>query len=229
MSSSAFSGDKKVGQSLLHSLEQKAIAWTVPKIPHGIETYHLTLTTIPICIFILLFSYLAKNDLRWLWGVSVMILAQYITDSLDGSLGRYRQTGLIKWGYYMDHFLDYIFLCSILTGYSLMLPDAFKDLQFFLLIIFGAFMVNAYLAFAATNEFRISYLGVGPTEVRLIFIAVNTLLILLGRTHLARLLPFVLIFSFLGLCMVVYQTQKRIWNMDMEQKRSTHHDHAADH
>ena len=218
MTSPTFADDKKIGWSFFSSLERRAIDWLVPKIPIWIQDHHLTVMTIPISLLILLFSFLAKDDLRWLWGVSVMIVLQYATDSLDGSLGRYRRHGLIKWGYYMDHFLDYIFLCSILTGYSLMLADQFKYLLFFLLVIFGAFMVNAYLAFAVTNEFRISHLGIGPTEVRFIFIAVNTLLILLGRTHLAGALPFVLALSLLGLCVVVYQTQKRIWSIDMKNK-----------
>ena len=68
-----------------------------------------------------------------------MITLQWLTDSLDGAIGRYRNVGLIRWGYYMDHFLDYIFLCSILIGYSLILPDNFKYLLFFLLAIFGVY------------------------------------------------------------------------------------------
>lgn len=150
-----------------------------------------------------------------------MIFAQWLTDSFDGAIGRYRKFGLIRWGYYMDHFLDYIFLCSILIGYSLILPDHFKYLLFFLLAIFGAFMVNSFLSFAATNEFKISYLGIGPTEIRIIFILVNTLLYFFGKTHLIFLLPVLLPFSLFGLCFVVYRTSRYIWAIDMENKKDT--------
>ncbi len=218
---SPFSGDQKVGGSILHRIERRAIDWTVPRIPRWIHSHQLTLATIPISLCIVLFSYLATFDIAWLWGVSIMITFQYITDSLDGSLGKYRQAGLRRWGYYMDHFLDYIFLCAILAGYSLMLPDHFKYLQFFILIVFGAFMVNAFLAFAATNEFRISFLGFGPTEARIVFVVINTLIIFFGKTYLGAWLPFILIFAALGLCVVVYRTQKHIWEIDMEQKRKT--------
>jgi phosphatidylglycerophosphate synthase len=214
-----FGGNAKVGQSVLHTLEKRAVDWAVPRVPASISTVHLTLATIPISLGIILVSWFAKDDFRWLWSVSILIFLQWVTDSLDGAVGRYRNTGLIKWGYYMDHFLDYIFLCSILIGYSLMLPDSYKYLQFFLLAIFGAFMVNSFLAFAASNKFRISYLGIGPTEVRLMFIAVNTLLIFLGKTHLAGALPYVLVASVFGLCVVVYRTQKELWQIDMEAKR----------
>lgn len=217
-----FAGDKKVGTSFLGPLEKKLVEKYVSKIPKGIETYHLTLLTIPWCIFIILFSALANMNIHFLWGVSVMIFLQYITDLFDGALGRHRNTGLIKWGYYMDHFLDYIFLCSILVGYTLMLPSPFLQyMQFIVLIILGAFMVNSFLAFAATNQFRISYLSIGPTEIRLMFILINTFIILFGKTYMGMSLPFILIFTFLGLCYTVYRTQKEIWDMDMEAKKKS--------
>lgn len=216
-----FAGDKKKGKSLLWDIEQKIIKKIVPKVPQWMQSYHLTLFTIPCSGLIIFFSFLAKYNIHWLWGVSLMIFFQWLTDSLDGALGRYRNTGLIKWGYYMDHFLDYIFLSSILIGYSFILPDNFKYQLFFILMMFGAFMVNAYLSFAATNEFRISYLKIGPTEVRILFIAINTLLIIFGKTYLHQALPFVLVYSFLGLFVVVYRTQKRLWEIDMENKKKS--------
>src|SRR3989338_9365029 len=216
-----FAGDKKVGTSILGSLEKKCIVAFAPKVPHWIETYHLTYLTIPISLCLVLFGFFAQWNISWLWGSSIMIALQWVTDSLDGAVGRLRNTGLIRWGYYMDHFLDYIFLCSILIGYSFIIPNGhFLYLLFFVLAVFGAFMVNSYLQFAATNEFKISYLGIGPTEVRLIFILINTLFIFFGKTYLAFSLPYILLFSLLGLILVVGKTGKYIWNMDMEHKKN---------
>ena len=215
-----FAGDKKVGKSIFGNLEQKLVNKFVGKIPKGIETYHLTISTLVWCALIILFSFLAKYNINWLWGVSIMIVFQYITDLFDGAVGRLRNTGLIKWGYYMDHFLDYIFLCSILIGYSFILKDEYNTL-FFILVAFGAYMVNSYLAFAATNQFKISYLDIGPTEVRLIFIIANALIIFnYGNAHipLSSLLPYILVFAIAGLIWVVYDTQRYIWKKDMEQK-----------
>lgn len=213
-----FSGDKKVGKSVLHGIEQRFINWAVPKVPRSIETYHLTLATIPISILIIVFSFLAVNDIRWFWGVSVMIFLQWLTDSLDGAVGRARNTGLIRWGYYMDHLLDYFFLASIMIGYMILLPDKSKWLFFFVFALVAGFMVNSFLSMAATNKFRIAHLGIGPTEIRLAFIVVNTLLILFGKTNLVFILPFLLSFSFLGLIILIYREQKKIWDMDMRVK-----------
>ncbi len=143
-----------------------------------------------------------------------MIFLQYITDLLDGKVGRERNTGLIQWGYYMDHFLDYIFLCSILISYSLMLPINYDFMMLLILVIFGGFMVNSFLAFSATTEFKIHYLGVGPTEIRLVFIIINTLIVIFGKSYMIWALPYVLGISFLGLIIVIYRKQKYIWKLD---------------
>jgi phosphatidylglycerophosphate synthase len=152
-------------------------------------------------------------------GVNVCIVGQYITDLLDGAVGRARNTGLKLWGYYVDHFLDYIFLGAIFFGYAVLLPAVYHKMILFTLIMFAGFMVHAFLEFACTNRFRISYLGIGPTEVRLLFIVINVLLIVFGKTYLAAALPYVVTGSLFGLFITVYRTARKLWKMDMEEKR----------
>jgi len=213
-----FSGNKKTGQSILHAPEQGFIRWAVPKVPKWIQTNHLTLASIPISLAIILFSFLAKDHIQWLWGASFFIAFQWLTDSLDGAVGRARNTGLVRWGYYMDHLLDYFFLTSIMIGYMVLLPDQSKWIFFFVFALVAGFMVNSFLVMAATNVFRISHVGVGPTEIRILFIVTNTLLIIFGRTYLSFYLPYVLTAVFLGLIILVYREQKQLWIMDMQNK-----------
>jgi phosphatidylglycerophosphate synthase len=216
-----FHGDKKEGKWLLADAETRLKNWLVPKVPGFIQTYHLTMTTLLWCALIISCSFLARYNLHWLWVVSLSIFGQYITDLLDGEIGRRRNTGLIKWGYYMDHFLDYLFLCSIIIGYGLMVPDQNKYILFYILALFGAFMVNSFLSFAATGAFKISYMLIGPTEVRLIFILINTFIIFFAkRFDLVRMLPFVLAGATFCLFVTVFQTQKQLWKTDMENKRN---------
>lgn len=213
-----FAGDRKDGASLLHRPEEKLKAALLPLVPQGIETYHLTLTTIVWSVLVILFSWLATFDRQWMWGASLMIVAQYVTDLLDGAIGRQRNTGLVKWGFYMDHFLDYIFLCAMLIGYSLLMPDNLKYVMFFVMAVICAFMVNSFLQFAATNRFRIAYWGIGPTEVRIGFIAINTLVIYLNRAAGLRAVPFILAGAAFGLLITAYNTQRQLWKIDMEVK-----------
>lgn len=90
---------------------------------------------------------------------------------------------------------------------------------FFLIPIFGTFMVNSYLSFAATSEFKITFLGAGPTELRLALIALNTAIILLGASLVQKILPFAVPLTGILLIVVVFRTQKYIWRIDMEDKR----------
>ncbi len=213
-----FAGDKKVGHSILHNLEQKLVKWGTPRIPKYIETWTLTYMTGIWSIGVLVFGYLAQFNIHWLWGISGMIVLQYITDLFDGAVGRHRNTGLIKWGYYADHFLDYIFMSCLLISYSFFIPDKFGIL-FFLMMIYGGFMVNSFIHFAATNNFEISYFGFGPTEGRIGFITVNTMMIIFGKVFLSQFLPHLLAVAFIALCVVVYRNQKILWEVDMRNKK----------
>ena len=228
----AFAGDKKFGQSLLHRPETWLKKQLLPWVPSWLETYHLTATTVLWGLLVIAFAFLSRYNMHFMWGASAMIFAQYITDLLDGAVGRERDTGLVKWGYYMDHFLDFYFLCCMMIGYALLVPQQFVYILVFVLALFGCFMVNSFLAFSTTNKFQISYFGIGPTEVRLVFIAVNALLVLYGRENLTRALPYVLGVGTFGLFVTVYRTQEKIWQMDMEAKYPdglpTHPDAPAD-
>ena len=214
-----FTGHLKVGKSFLYNLEQRFVFWGTPKIPKKIETWTLTYMTSIWSILVLFFGYIAQYNIHWLWGSSFMIVAQYLTDLFDGAIGRYRNTGLVKWGYYADHFLDYIFMCCILIGYNFFIPDP-HNVLFYILAIYGAFLVNAFISFAAIDQFKISYLGFGPTEARIGFILVNTMLIIFGKGYLSQFLPYLMIAAFIGLLIVVYRTQNYIWKIDMKDKKN---------
>ena len=213
-----FSGDKKEGEWLLAKWEKRFVSRNLEKVPKWIETYHLTLLTLLWGVLVVFFGFLAKNDLNWLWGVSLMIVFQYVTDMFDGAVGRYRKTGLVKWGFYMDHFLDYVFLYSILIAYVFVLQEI--SLTVVLIgVILGAFMVNSFLSFAATNKFEISYFGVGPSEIRFLFIIFNIFVIYLGVEFLELIIPYILILGLIFLIGVVFKTQKKLWKIDMNGKR----------
>lgn len=216
-----FAGAGKVGESLFSPWERRFVANYVTRVPRWLETYHLTLLTIVWCLGILLFGWLGQRNIQWLWMVSLMIVFQYITDLFDGAVGRYRNTGLVKWGFFMDHFLDYIFLCSMITAYHTIAPKGF-DVWFVLLLgLTGAHMAHSFLAFAATNEFRIAFHGVGPTEMRLAFIGINTFTIYTTPRYYEYTLPAMTAAVLVGLIFVVFNTQRKLWKTDMDAKRAS--------
>lgn len=212
-----FSDKQKEGKWFLREVEDRFRNKIIPHMPKFIETYHLTWMTLLWSLLIILFGFLARNNINWMWAVSLMIFFQYLTDLFDGALGRYRNTGLIKWGYYMDHFLDYLFLASIIIAYSMLFPSNFALLFIFVLVFAVGFLVSVYLA-TVSGKMKISFLNFGPTEGRIFFILLNTLLIIFGVGMAQKVLPFILAGEIISLCVMVYKTQKSLWKEDMEIK-----------
>lgn len=227
---------------MARKMEDRIKNYLIPKIPKWISSEDMTVMTLVWCAMMIAFGYLteATGNIQWLWGCSLVIILQYITDSLDGALGKYRDAGLIKWGYYVDHFLDYLFLYSILIAYSFVMPkinyyldtvdltffsiDIIVNYYYLMMYIFAiltAFMVHSFLAFTATGRFQIAHFGIGPTEMRLVFIFINTMIIFFGTTYVGWLLPYVLAACTFGLILVVYRTQAEIKKVDLANKKKT--------
>jgi len=214
-----FAGAGKSNSGLLVPLERRLGRFILPRIPSWIETYHLTLLSPVWSIGILAFSYLAKSNLRWLWMVNVMLVLHYFTDHFDGKLGKYRDTGLCKWGFYVDHFFDYVFLCSILIGYTFLIPERAFFSMLLVLCVFSGLMFHMYLMLATTEEFKISLHRFGPTEMLIGLIIGNGLLVKFGVRPLKGSLPYIALGGGILLLVLLYRAQKRLWQADMQAKR----------
>jgi len=219
MSGSAFTGDRKAPmKTFLAGYEKKFILANVDKFPKWIEGYHLTLTTILWSAGMVGFGYLAKSNIHWLWASSIMLVLQWFTDCFDGALGRSRDTGIPKWGFFMDHLLDFVFMACIFIGYSFLLQGIQRDIILILASVFGTFMVSSFLGFGATGEFKITYFGTGPTEIRIWFIVLNAVLIFCGTKWIEKFMIYILLISLAVLFVVIFRTQKYIWKIDMQDK-----------
>ena len=214
-----FAGAQKTNTSFLSPLERRLAPLVIPRIPSWLETYHLTMLTLLWSLMILVFSALAARNIRWLWLVSLMIALQWVTDHYDGKVGKYRNTGLVRWGYYMDHLLDYFFLCSVVIGYSFILPEQSRLQLLLMLALFAAYDFSTFLAFTALQELKISHLKFGPTEFRLALIIINGLLIWFGTKHMISGLKWVNAGAAVGLVFLIYGTQKKIWQLDMQDRQ----------
>ncbi|HST52427.1 MAG TPA: CDP-alcohol phosphatidyltransferase family protein [Pyrinomonadaceae bacterium] len=209
----------KASSSLLSPLERRMARRVLPHVPRWLETYHLTMLTLAWCLGLVFFGRLAAQDIRWLWASSLMVLMHYVTDHFDGKVGKFRGTGLVRWGFYMDHLLDFFFLCALVAGYSFVLPASSHLNLLLVLSVFGGFFANSFLAFTATGELHISHAKLGPTEFRVAVVVINTLLIFHGTRQMAKSLPYVAACGLAVLCVVVFRTQRELWRRDMEHKR----------
>lgn len=104
------------------------------------------------------------------WAALVVVLslaANWFGDSLDGTVARVRNQQRPGYGFYVDHLIDVAGSALLLTGMAcsgLMSPVvALAVLVAYLLV-----SAESYLATHATGVFRMSFLGFGPTELRIV-------------------------------------------------------------
>ena len=119
---------------------------------------------------------LTSVNINFLWLSTFGLFVNWYGDSLDGNLARYRGTQRPIYGYYLDHTVDAIneILMFMSIGISSLLNIwiAVAGLILYLLLTLNVSM-NAHLK----KEFKLTYAKLGPTELRVILIIVNTLFI----------------------------------------------------
>ena len=115
----------------------------------------------------------------------------------------------------MDHFLDYLFLVSVIAAYYLLFPANFGLLFIGILVFAIAPLVSVFLASSVSDKMNISFMNFGPTEGRLLLIFLNTLLIIFGVNLAQKVLPYIFIGEIILISLMVYKTQKQLWKVDM--------------
>jgi phosphatidylglycerophosphate synthase len=130
---------------------------------------------------------LSNNGTAWLWVASALLVVQWFGDSLDGTLARVRGIERPKYGYYIDHLVDAISTAAIGIGLGIS-PYMLLSIGTLIVVGYLVLSINVYLESYAFGRFNIGYGYIGPTEMRLILIALNTALALgAGEFHLVSL------------------------------------------
>jgi phosphatidylglycerophosphate synthase len=186
---------------LLAPLERRFLPWAAGRLPRWILPDDMTAIGV-LAAFGICAAYQLSNDGNgWLWVASGLLVVQWLGDSLDGTLARVRRIQRPKYGYYLDHIVDAIATAAIGIGLGL---SPFMLLAIGTLIVVGYLIlsINVYLESMAFGRFRLGYGYLGPTEIRVILIALNTALALeLGLDF--RLLELnMTVFDVIGLAIV---------------------------
>jgi phosphatidylglycerophosphate synthase len=111
--------------------------------------------------------WLARWDTNWLWVVVAALAVNWFGDSLDGTLARIRHVERPRYGFYVDHVLDIVGISFLLTGVAcsgFMTPVIALSLLVAYLLVSG----EVFLATAVRGVFRMSFAGLGPTELRIV-------------------------------------------------------------
>src|SRR5256886_12915683 len=173
---------------LLAGVERCVLQHLAARVPRSIRSNHLTvLGTIAAAGAGTAYA-LTNYSPRWLWVASLMLVGNWLGDSLDGTLARVRGTQRPKYGYYLDHVVDAFSTTVIGLGIGLS-PYVDLGIALGLVVVYLALSINVYLESTVFGVFKISYGRIGPTEVRLLLIALNTTLALAALLAVEGPLP----------------------------------------
>jgi archaetidylinositol phosphate synthase len=154
------------------ALEKRLLLWLAARTPAGIESDHLTALGFASTLAAGLL-YAASASHPWaILLVNVALLGNWLGDSLDGTLARFRGRSRPRYGFYVDHLVDSIGVAALVLGLSasgLMAPAvAAAALVAYLLL-----SIETYLATYTLDRFKIAHAGMGGTELRIALAAVN--------------------------------------------------------
>jgi len=167
-------GGKRELTFLLAGVERPVLLWLAPRVPRSIRSNHLTVLGVLGATGVGIAYALTNYSHAWLWGASLMLVVNWLGDSLDGTLARVRGTQRPKYGYYLDHVVDAYSTAVIGLGIGLS-PYVYLGLALGIVVVYLAMSINVYLESTVFGVFKISYGRIGPTEVRLILILLNTI------------------------------------------------------
>jgi len=162
--------------SLLAGVEKRALVWMAERLPRWIHSDHLTALGL-MAMAAAGAAYWASAWSRWTLLLVVAALAvNWFGDSLDGTLARVRDRQRPRYGFYVDHVSDIMGALLLLGGLGLS-PYMSAEVALILLVAYLMVSAEVYLATHARGVFRVSFLKVGPTELR-ILLAFGTLYLL---------------------------------------------------
>lgn len=171
----------RVQQNLLAASERRLLTWLCARMPNWVTPD--LLTTIGMIGAVAVFAgFVASNaQAGWLWLAIGGLVVQWFGDSMDGSLARFRKVERPSFGYFIDHSCDGLANLLIMAGIGLS-PFVRLDVALFALAGYLLLSIHAFLSVRVLGEMKLSYIAAGPTELRLILIALTLVMMAMGST-----------------------------------------------
>ena len=170
----------RVIESFLRGAERKALDYFCARAPAWANPDTMTTIGIIGSIMIATGYILTYVHPAFLWLATLGFVVNWYGDSMDGTLARYRKIERPKYGYYVDHAVDIVseFIVIIALGIS---PLVRFEIAALALIGYLMMSGHVFLRTYVDQVFQISYGRLGPTEVRVIFMTINTIVFFVGN------------------------------------------------
>lgn len=194
----------RIQHNMLAKAERRLLNWLCARLPGWLKPDHLTAIGFAGSA-ISATGYVLSN-----WGAAWLSLAvagyfiNWFGDSLDGSLARYRKIERPRFGYFLDHSTDSAANLLLVTGLGLS-PYVRLDVAMFGIAAYLLLSIHTFLAARVVSEFRLSYVSAGPTELRLILIALTISMAAIGPAVIgtSSFTPFDVLIALIAAVMII--------------------------
>ena len=170
---------RRVNDILLGPLERPALKWLAAHLPAWVSPDICTAIGVLGAVVILVSYGLSRNSDYFLWLASLGFVINWFGDSLDGTLARYRHIERPIYGFFIDHVTDAVSQVMIFLGLGFTHYIRF-EVACLTLIAYLLLSVLVYVRTCVVGEFRISYGKLGPTEIRVLAILLNSVMYFAG-------------------------------------------------
>ena len=193
----------RIQQNMLASGERRLLTWFAAHMPQWVTPDVLTVVGFIGAVAVGAGYALSSFHPGWLWLSITAFVINWFGDSLDGSLARFRRIERPVFGYFIDHSTDSLGNMIIMLGIGLS-PFVRLDVAMFGLAGYLLLSIHTFIAARVVDEFRLSYMAGGPTELRIVLIAMSLCMLAFGTdTVLADFTPFDIFIGILGVVLVV--------------------------
>jgi archaetidylinositol phosphate synthase len=196
---------KRINDIFLGPLERPALKWLAARMPAWVTPDTLTATGALGSLVIFSGYCLSNIDRNFLWLACLGFFINWFGDSLDGTLARFRDIQRPRYGFFVDHIMDTVSVVLIFLGLGLS-PYIHFEVACLALISYLMMSILVYVRTYVDGEFQISYIGIGPTELRLIAIAANILVYFIGTQTLAAPLNMFTAYDVVGIVIAILLT-----------------------
>ncbi len=159
----------RVRTNILHSVEQKSIAYLVQKIPAWMSSDMLTAIGFVGSIIVFLSFVLGAFISRYFLLLGILgFMVSWFGDSLDGRIAYYRNKPRKWYGFSLDITVDWLGIILMGGGFIVYAPSYWKIIGFLFVVLYGWEMITALLRYKVTEQYSIDSGSFGPTEVRIL-------------------------------------------------------------
>jgi len=165
----------RVIDSLLAQSEKRVLIALAGRMPPGVKPDHLTAFGVAGALVAFAGYVLSTLDANYLWLASLGLVINWFGDSLDGTLARLRKIERPRYGFFLDHTTDLVSQGLIAFGLGLT-PYIRFEVACLILISYYIAAAFTFIRRIVSGTLGIAYFGVGPTEVRLGVLVLNTVM-----------------------------------------------------